>query len=323
MKENKPIIKYIQDFLDYLEIEQGLSNNSQKNYHRFLNKFFKWLENNNLPHLKSYELNTDIVSKYRLFLARHTSPKTKKTLKKSTQNLYLIALRSLLSFFLEKNITSLPPDKIKLAKDKSDSEVKFLTLEQIEKLLDAPNTKNITGLRDKAILETLFSTGLRVAELVSLNRDQLKIKKNTKDLEIATTGKGEKVRTIYFSQRSVDTVRKYLNERKDMDEALFINYSRSAQRSSQSRRLTVKSIDDIVKKYVKIAGLPTIITPHSIRHSFATDLLSQGADLRLVQEFLGHKNISTTQIYTHVTNKNLRDAHKRLHSGRKINKKNY
>ncbi|SRR6056297_1900557 len=322
MEKNKPIIEYRQKYLDYLEIEQGLSSTSQKNYHRFLNKFFDWLKNNNLSHLKPNELNTDIVSKYRLFLARHVDPRTRKTLKKTTQNLYLIALRSLLSFFLEKNITSLPPDKIKLAKDKSDSEVKFLTLEQLEKLLNAPNLNKITGLRDKAILETLFSTGLRVAELVNLNRDQLKIKKDTQDLEISIIGKGEKIRTVYFSERAVDSLRRYLNKRKDMDEALFINYWRPAQRSNQSRRLTVKSIDDIIKKYVKIAGLPTIITPHSIRHSFATDLLSQGADLRLVQEFLGHKNISTTQIYTHVTSKRLRDAHKKLHSGRKTNKKN-
>lgn len=312
----------MEDFLDYLEIEQGLSNTSQKNYHRFLNNFFEWLKNKNLPHLKPKDLTADIVSQYRLYLARHTARRTKNTLKKSTQNLYLIALRSLLSFFVEKNITSLPPDKIKLAKDKSDSEVKFLTLEQIERLLNTPNTKNVAGLRDKAILETLFSTGLRVAELVSLNRDQLKIKQDTEDLEISIVGKGEKVRTVYFSERAVDSLREYLKKRKDMDEALFINYWRPAQKSNQSRRLTVKSIDDIVKKYVKIAGLPTIITPHSIRHSFATDLLSQGADLRLVQEFLGHRNISTTQIYTHVTSKHLRDAHKKLHSGRKINKKN-
>jgi integrase/recombinase XerD len=316
-KNNKSIINYTQDFLDYLEIEQGLSNTSQKNYHRFLNKFIEWLKSNNLSTLKPNDLTTEIVSKYRLFLARHIDPKTKKTLKKSTQNLYLIALRALLSFFLEKNITSLPPDKIKLAKDKSDAEVKFLTLKQIEQLLNAPDTKKIIGLRDKAILETLFSTGLRVAELVNLNRDQLKIKGNTQDLEISIVGKGDKIRTVYFSERAVDAVRKYLKERKDMDEALFINYWRPAQMSDQPRRLTVKSIDDIVKKYVKIAGLPTIITPHSIRHSFATDLLSQGADLRLVQEFLGHKNISTTQVYTHVTSKHLREAHKKLHGGRK------
>ena len=314
--KTKSVIDHLQDFLDYLEIEQGLSNNSQKNYHRFLKKFFEWLEKNHLAHLRPHEITTDIISKYRLYLARHIDPKTKKTLKKSTQNLYLIALRVFLSFFVEKNITSLPPDKIKLAKDKGDKDINFLTLEQIEKLLQAPNTEKIAGLRDKAILETLFSTGLRVAELVSLNRDQLKIKNNTQDLEIAIVGKGEKVRTVYFSERAVDALRDYLKERKDMDEALFINYWRPAKNSNESRRLTVKSVDDIVKKYVKIAGLPTMVTPHSIRHSFATDLLSQGADLRLVQEFLGHKNISTTQVYTHVTKKHLRDAHKKLHGGR-------
>jgi site-specific recombinase XerD len=317
LKSDKTIPEYLQDFLDYLEIEQGLSNNSQKNYHRFLNKFLKWLSKNNLVHLRPYDITTDIISKYRLYLARRIDPITGKTLKKSTQNLYLISLRVFLNFFVEKNIASLPPEKIKLAKDKGDKEVNFLTLEQIEKLLAAPDTANATGLRDKAILETLFSTGLRVSELISLNRDQFKIKKNTEDLEISIIGKGEKIRTVYFSERTVDALRDYLKERNDMEEALFINYWRPAKKSNQSRRLTVKSVDDIVKKYVKIAGLPIVITPHSIRHSFATDLLSQGADLRLVQEFLGHKNISTTQVYTHVTNKHLRDIHKKLHGGRR------
>lgn len=316
--KNKPIIKYLPNYLDYLEIEKGLSAKTQENYARFLSKFFKWLKDNDLASLYPNSLNSDHIWKYRLFLSRHIDPRTKKTLKKTTQNYYLIALRSLLEFFAEKEVTSLSPTKVKLAKDKSDKEVNFLTLDQLEKLLLAPKSDTLIGLRDKAILETLFSTGLRVSELTALNRDQLRIKKDTEDLEVAIIGKGEKVRTIYFSDRAIDALRKYLSKRKDMDEALFINFKPGIDKTNESRRLTPKSVETIVKKYVKIAGLPTVITPHSLRHSFATDLLSEGADLRLVQEFLGHRNIATTQIYTHVTNKKLRETHKKLHGGKKI-----
>ncbi len=320
MEKNKPIIEYLNDFLDYTEIEKGLSSKTQENYTRFLNKFFKWLEANNLVGLKPATLSPIHISKYRIFLARHIDPRTKKALKKTTQNYYLIALRSLLEFFVEKDIAALSPTKIKLARDKADREIKFLTLDQVERLLLAPDTKTAIDLRDRAILETFFSTGLRVAELIGLNRDQLRIKNSTQDLEISILGKGNKVRTVYFSQRTIDSLRKYLEKRQDMDEALFINYKPGIAKTDKSRRLTAKSIEDIVKKYVKIAGLPVMATPHTIRHSFATDLLAQGVDLRLVQEFLGHRNIATTQIYTHVTNKQLRDVHRRLHSGKNLKK---
>ncbi|MDD5291336.1 MAG: tyrosine-type recombinase/integrase [Patescibacteria group bacterium] len=320
MEKNKPIIEYLNDFLDYSEIEKGLSAKTQENYTRFLNKFFKWLKESNLTGLKPNALSPLHISKYRIFLARHIDPRTKKSLKKTTQNYYLIALRSLLEFFVEKNITSLSPTKIKLARDKADKEIKFLNLDQVERLLLAPDKKTAIGLRDRAILETFFSTGLRVAELISLNRDQLRIKNSTADLEISILGKGNKVRTVYFSQRAIDALRQYLEKRQDMDEALFVNYKPGIAKTDKSRRLTAKSIEDIVKKYVKIAGLPVMATPHTIRHSFATDLLTQGVDLRLVQEFLGHRNIATTQIYTHVTNKQLRDVHRRLHSGKNLKK---
>src|SRR6056297_1987066 len=317
----KPINKYLSDFLDYLEIEKGLSAKTQENYARFLVKFFKWLKNNNLSSLTPKDLNPDHIWKYRLFLSRYIDPKSKKTLKKSTQNYYLIALRSLLDFFVEKNISSLSPTKIKLAKDKSDKEIIYLKLDQIERLLNTPEVSQIIGLRDKAVLETLFSTGLRVSELISLDREQIKIKKDTKDLEISIIGKGNRIRTVYFSERAVNALRNYLEKRKDVDKALFINYKPGIEKTGESRRLTAKSVETIVKKYVKIAGLSTAITPHSLRHSFATDLLSEGADLRLVQEFLGHQNISTTQIYTHVTNKKLRETHRKLHGGKKIKNK--
>ena len=318
MNKTKPIIKYLTDFLDYLEIEKGLSNKTQENYSRFLNKFFKWLADNNYADMKPNELSPAVIWKYRVFLSRRVDPVRKKLLKKSTQNYYLIALRALLEFFIEKDIDSLPPGKIKLAKDRSEKEVKFLTLNQVENLLLSPDTSKIIGLRDRAILESLFSTGLRVAELVALNRDQFKINNDTKELEVVIVGKGEKTRTVYFSERAVRWLNKYLSKRKDMDEALFINYKPGIEKTGKSRRLTTKSVEDIVKKYVKIAGLPIMATPHTLRHTYATDLLSEGVDLRLVQEFLGHKNIATTQIYTHVTNKRLRDIHKKFHSGKNL-----
>jgi site-specific recombinase XerD len=318
MSVQKPLIKYLIDFLDYSEVEKGLSSKTQENYTRFLRKFFGWLKETKQEGLTPKELSPDHIWQYKVYLSRHADPKTHKTLKKTTQNYYLIALRSLLEFFAEKNIASLPSSKVKLAKDKADKEIKFLTLEQLSRLLETPSVENIIGLRDRALLETLFSTGLRVAELVALNRDQLRIKEDTADIETAVIGKGSKIRTVYFSERAVKALRRYLNERQDLDDALFINYRRGSAKTDKTRRLTVKSIEDIVKKYVIIAGLPVMATPHTLRHSFATDLLNQGVDLRTVQEFLGHSNIATTQIYTHVTNKQLRDIHRKVHDGRKF-----
>lgn len=308
----KPILKYIPDFLDYLEIEKGLSNNTQKNYHRFLKKFSDWLKIENIENLRPYELTNDHIWRYRVFLSRYIK---NKPLKKTTQNYYLIALRSLLNYFANRDILSLPSEKIDLSKDKSEKSVNFLTLDQIQKLLLAPNTSNIIGLRDRVILETLFSTGLRVAELMALNRDQIKIKEEDKYLEISIVGKGERLRTIYFSERAIYWLKKYLDGRKDMSQALFVSYSKNKK---EPERLSIRSVENIVKKYAKIAGLPLTTTPHTLRHSFATDLLAQGVDLRMVQEFLGHRNIATTQIYTHVTSKQLREIHRRFHGGKKL-----
>lgn len=316
-KSNKPIIKYIPDFLDYLEVGKGLSDKTQENYNKFLKKFSLWLKINNLPYLKPYQLTNDHIWQYRVFLSRSSVSKIKRGLSKSTQNCYLIALRSLLNYFADHDILSLPAEKIKLAKSKTEKEIRFLNLDQIEKLLLSPKTSNIIGLRDRTILEALFSTGLRVAEMTALNREQIKIKDKTKYLEIGIIGKGGRARTIYFSERAVNWLRKYLETRKDQDKALFINYKKGSQKSS-SRRLTPRSIENIVKKYATITGLPIMTSPHTIRHSYATDLLTQGVDLRLVQEFLGHRNIATTQIYTHVTNKRLRDIHRQFHSGKNL-----
>ena len=320
-KSNKPIIKHITGFLEYLEVEKGVANKTQENYSRYLNKFIKWLKMTDGEGLKPHELTADHIWKYRLFLSRSPiSDKDKKTLKKITQNHYLIALRALLSYFTERDIQSLPTNKVKLAKEKAIRSIKFLTLDQIEKLLLVPNTSHNIGLRDRAILETLFSTGLRVAELTALNRDQIKIKPDTKDLELSIIGKGNRPRTVYFSERSVKWLGEYLKTRKDNDRALFINYKpgRSDKDSPSPRRLTTRSVERIMEKYSKIAGIPIQATPHTLRHSYATDLLSQGADLRTVQELLGHQNVATTQIYTHITNKRLRDMHRQFHSGKKL-----
>jgi len=316
-KSNKPLIKHITDFLEYCEVEKGLSPVSVENYGQFLNKFRYWLENQHLTALLPHQLSPDHIWKYRLFLSRQTSLASHRSLTKATQNYYLIALRALLSYFIEKNISSLPPDKIKLAKDTKIRKIKFLTLEQLEKLLLAPDIKTKNGLRDRAILEVLFSTGLRVSELMSLNVSQIKMNRApNKDLEIAISGKGGVTRVVYFSPRCLHWVDEYLKIRKDSDKALFINFSNRSKKSD--KRLSARSVERIIKNYSQRLGLPYFVSPHTIRHTFATDLLNQGVDLRMIQEFLGHKNISTTQVYTHVTNKKLRQIHQKFHSGARL-----
>jgi len=213
---------------------------------------------------------------------------------------------------------SLPADKITLPKDaRTEKTVKFLNLEQVEQLLLAPDTKNPIGLRDRAILETLFSTGLRIAELIALNWEQFVNIKNKKDLELGIIGKGSYPRTVYFSERALSWVKRYLETRDNKEKPLFIHYR---SRNDAEPRLTARSIERIVKKYAILAGVPIFTTPHTLRHSMATDLLTQGVDLRIIQEFLGHKSILTTQIYTHVTNKRLRDIHRQFHSGKRLKK---
>lgn len=314
-KSNASLIKHIPDFLDYCEVEKGLSDNTQKNYQRYLQKFIFWLKNNKKENLLPHELTADDIWTYRLYLSRFQD-KHGQPLKKATQNYYLIALRAILAYFAAKDIVSLPSDKITLPRAKKDEKtVKFLNLEQIERLLLAPDFKEKAGLRDRAILESLFSTGLRIAELVALNREQFINIKDKKDLELGIIGKGGYPRTVYFSERALSWLKKYLETRKDKDKALFIHYG---GRKNPEERLTSRSMERIVKKYAILAGIPTFTTPHTLRHSYATDLLNQGVDLRTIQEFLGHRSILTTQIYTHVTNKRLRDIHRQFHSGKNL-----
>ncbi len=311
-KDTTSIIEHINGFLEYLDIEKGLSNKSQETYGRFLAKFSSWLSANNLKNLLPHEITEEQIRKYRIFLSQSFNKYTKEPLKRSTQNYYLIALRNLLNYFTDRDILSLPSEKVKLGKSKiNERAIKFLSLDQIKKLLEAPNTSTSTGLRDRAILETFFSTGLRVAELVSLSRDQVKITPELKDSEIVVIGKGSRPRPVYFSERAIKWLRKYLETRKDKDKALFISYKGP---TSQEKRLSPRSMENIVKRYAILAGIPTFTSCHTIRHSFATDLLSQGVDLRTIQEFLGHKNIGTTQIYASVTSKRLRETHRQFHS---------
>jgi len=310
-----PIVDHIKGFLEYLEIERGIAKRTQVNYQRSIRRFEKWLIDNNKQDIKPHELTTDDIWLYRVYISKyldiHSNP-----LSKVTQNLYLIILRSFLNYFLIRDITSLPPGKVTLSKyNNVEKPLKFLNLEQVKKLLDSPDTTNKRGLRDKVIFEILFSTGLRVSELTALNKNQFDPIWNEEDFELGIIGKGNHPRTVFFSKNAVFWLKKYLESRKDNKEALFINY-RSSNRKSE--RLSTRSVERITKDYAIKAGLPTFISPHVLRHSYATDLLSQGVDLRSIQEFLGHKNIITTQIYTHVTNKHLRDIHRQFHGGRDL-----
>lgn len=311
-----PILDHLNDFLDWLDIEKGLSNLTQKNYARFVKPFTSWLKLGKLEGLKPHELTAEHIWEYRVYLSRKYRPRNKDSLKKSTQNYYLIVLRSLLNFFADRDIASLPSEKIKLARDKDDREVRFLDLDQLEKLFAVPDTRTTLGLRDRAILEVFFSTGMRISELTALERDQVKIHENQEYFELGIVGKGGRARTVYFSARAIVWLNRYLQRRHHDDQkALFINYR---SRGDAPRRLTPRSIEKMIKRCALKSGLPLNTTPHVLRHSFATDLLSNGVDLRTIQEFLGHKNISATQIYAHVTNKKLREVHQKFHGSGKL-----
>ena len=314
---SKPIIQHTNDFIEYCEVEKGLSSTTGKNYARFLQQFFAWLKKSNLEKLEPQELTEDHIWRYRVWLSRlpNQTRKMSTGLNTSTQSRYLIALRGLLGYFHERNIPCLPTEKIKLPKERRERQVKFLQLEHLEALLTAPNERIQSGLRDRAILETLFSTGLRVAELAALDRKHLAGSKTKKDFEMSVIGKGNYPRTVYFSERALYWIKKYLDARTDDDPALFVRFKGPTR---SSLRLHVRGIELLVQKYSKLSGIPVLATPHTLRHSFATDLLNNGVDIRMVQEFLGHRHIATTQVYTHVTSKRLRDIHREFHGGNKL-----
>ncbi len=294
-------------FLEYLEIEKGSSLKTVENYDRYLTRFFEQAK------IKSpSDINDDNVREFRLFLNRQPGVKVRgqasANLKKNTQNYHMIALRVFLKYLMKRSITALTPDRVELAKIKG-RELDLMTTNELERLLKAPDMTRLQGLRDKAILELFFSTGLRLSELCSLNRD-LDL---TRD-EFSIRGKGEKVRVVFLSDDAKNAIKKYLENRKDMEEPMFLQ---SSNRKSETNRLTPRSIERIVKQYAIASGISRKVTPHVIRHSFATDLLSNGADIRSVQMMLGHANIATTQVYTHVTDAQLREVHKKFHSKKK------
>ena len=292
-------------FLEYLEIEKGSSLKTVANYERYLTRFFEFTKI-----AKAKDITDDNIREFRLFLNRQSGTKvrgqTQATMKKNTQNYYLIALRVFLKYMMKRGVTALSPERIELAKIKERS-LDLITVEELQRLLAGPSGSDIKNLRDKAILELFFSTGLRVSELASLNRD-LDLSKD----EFSIRGKGEKVRVVFLSDSAKKAIKEYLKNRKDMQEALFVQLSKINKNGAE--RLTTRSMERLVKYYAIKAGISKKVTPHVIRHSFATDLLSNGADIRSVQMMLGHSNISTTQIYTHVTDKQLREVHKKFHS---------
>ncbi len=302
-------------FLEYTEIEKGRSVKTVENYDRYLSRF--------LEHAKAKQpsdITSERIREYRLWLNRqYSTPKAKGviggTLKRKTQNYYLIALRAFLKYLMRQEINVLSPEKIELAKT-PERELDLISSEDLSRLLCAPEGQSLVALRDRAILELLFSTGLRVSELASLPRD-LDLARD----EFTVRGKGEKVRIVFLSLRAKEALEKYLSKRVDVDPALFIQIGRGGEaklaKKSGSLRLTPRSIERLVKHYAIKAGISKKVTPHVIRHSFATDLLENGADIRSVQALLGHANIATTQIYTHVTDARLREVHKRFHGAKR------
>ncbi|MDO8520986.1 MAG: tyrosine-type recombinase/integrase [bacterium] len=298
-------------FLEYTEIEKGRSLKTVENYDHYLSRFLAFAKVK-----KPEEVTHDLVREYRLWLNRQTASKgnrgvTSTTLKKRTQNYYLIALRAFLKYLAREGISTMSPEKIELAKT-PEHELDLISSQDLKLLLSAPTGGGLAALRDRAILELFFSTGLRVSELCGLPRD-LDLSRD----EFSVRGKGEKVRVVFLSDTAKRTLKDYLDKRTDVDDALFINIGRGGKKSLEkekgSLRLTPRSVERLVKHYAIKAGISKKVTPHVLRHSFATDLLENGADLRSVQALLGHANIATTQIYTHVTDARLKETYKQFH----------
>lgn len=294
-------------FLEYTEIEKGRSLNTVQNYDRYLSRFLQFLKKDSPS-----DITDTSVREFRLWLNRQSTGNNKKTgetLKKKTQNYYLIALRAFLKYLARQNVKSLAPERIELAKI-GERHIEFMSNEELHRLLEAPAGSDLKALRDRAILQMLFSTGLRVSELCALSRDI--------DLsadEISVRGKGDKVRVVFLSDEAKKATKAYVDKRDDVDDSLFVKVNVETRHKGESLPLTRRSVERIVKHYATKAGIMSKkVTPHVIRHSFATDLLSNGADLRSVQALLGHANIGTTQIYTHVTDKHLRNIHKQFHN---------
>ncbi|MFH0857017.1 MAG: site-specific tyrosine recombinase/integron integrase [bacterium] len=321
------IKKYIIKFLTYLEIEKNRSLATVKNYDFYLSRFAKWAEEHNIN--DPSKIGLEDVTQYRIWLNRYEDSHGN-SLKKNTQNYHLIALRAFLKYLAKIDVKTMAPEKIELAK-MPERDVTFLEGRELERFLNAPldggrdainsvsitdGTAGIIALRDKAILETLFSTGLRVSELVSLKIEQVDLKDKSNAQELTVRGKGRKVRIIFLSNQALYWIKKYLEARRDVSPYVFVSHDKAKEgRDETMEPLTTRSVQRIVRKYAKIAGITKKVSPHTLRHSFATNLLTNDADIRAVQIMLGHSSITTTQIYTHITDKHLREtfikAHKR------------
>ena len=322
------LAQLINEFLEYLEIERNVSPLTIRNYAHYLNRFLDFLVGTPPPvapegnsewkvweekrkQLTTAAMTSESIRQYRLYLSRYVDSHDI-SLKRVTQNYHLIAIRSFLKYCVKRDVDVVSAEKIDLPKTESRS-IKFLERDQVERLLSMPEISTKEGLRDKAILETLFSTGLRVSELVGLNRDQINLDRK----EFGVIGKGRRARVVFLSDKAAEWIARYFETREDDLPPAFVRYSGKTPDETDTRggsiRLSARSVERLVEKYVRKAKLPIKITPHGLRHSFATDLLSNGADIRSIQEMLGHKNIATTQIYTHITNPQLRAIHDRFH----------
>lgn len=307
------INELINDFLEHLEIEAGRSKKTVDNYRLYLERFYnivtEILDKNDV---KPEEITKEVLRKYRLKLNRFGSENDSEDLKTITQAYHLIALRGFLKYLARRDIKSLDPSLVDLPHVKR-KQVTFLHFDEVEDMLEQIDLSSEAGLRDRAIIELLYSGGLRVSELVSLNRDSINLARR----EFVVRGKGSKDRPIFISEVCADRIADYLDARTDSLPALFLNYSKHTQEvdtSGNYRRMTARSVERVVEKYARLAGITKHVSPHTLRHSFATDLLMNGADIRSVQSMLGHADISTTQIYTHVTDKHLKEIHDKFHS---------
>lgn len=302
---------HLRTFLEYLEVEKGRSALTVRNYDFYLKRFITWAKDPDPA-----DITMDMIHRYRLYLNRLAS-RGEGTLKKTTQNYHLIALRSFLKFLARNDIKTMAPEKIELAKQGS-RDVAFLDGTDLQRLLEAPEKAELAPIvkaRDKAILELFFSTGMRVSELAGLKRDQINLARD----EFTVRGKGDKTRVVFLSNQARHALRTYLEMRKDDVPYMFVRHDR-AKNEKDAAAITPRSVERLVKYYSVLAGIPKKVSPHTLRHSFATDLLMNGADLRSVQAMLGHSSITTTQIYTHVTNQQLKDVHKAFH-GKTVDEK--
>lgn len=301
-------------FLEYCELDKYLSQRTVRMYGYYLQFFEAWMTQQKKDATVE-DISEDTIRSFRLYLSNVYKNPHKGNLSRQSQNYFLIALRSFFKYLVKQKLKVIAPEMIELGKSR-DRKIKFLSSEDLKRMFDAVETTSEQGIRDRAILEVLFSTGLRVSELVGLNKEHVNIKLG----EFGVMGKGSKMRVVFLSDDAKNWLQRYLDARKDPYSPLFIRYAGpkpEEQLTPEKMRLSVRSVERLVDKYRKKAGLLQRIGPHALRHSFATDLLQHGADLRSVQEMLGHKNVATTQIYTHVTNPHLREIHQKFHSGNK------